>query len=618
MLTTLAALDPSATVATLDAAGRWLLPVFTDYAVRGTLVLVGAWAATRILRRSAASVRHGVWVAAMTWVAAMPLLVRTAPTVAVRIPPFGSIAVSRLQHSGPMWGAPPVVVTRQGAASGSVVAAAAREPLGLQTSTGIALVWITGALLLLGRFLVGTVVVWRRAFRAAAVTDPTWVLLVQTLARELGIRRPITLLTAPTHAVPVTWGIVYPVVLLPTEALQWPPACRRTVVLHELAHVARVDAATQLLGQLTLAVNWFNPLAWVAVARMRTEREQACDDVVLTCGSRASAYATDLLTLVRTLQPSGEPAFASLAMARRSEIEGRLLAILDPRRRRARLNRRGRLLSLAAALPLAVAVAAVRPSPVTAALATPAADTARPAATGFDKDRTTLPTAKTSVPEQPERRSVVVTPARGPTRCAVQTEFVRGGVSADPAEIGALEAEKDDRAILAIAANGRCTTVRLDGHVSLSDDATEILTIPSGGSAIVTEQRGGHTRRAEIRPSGDTLVHRYSAEGEVRPWAEGRAWYEATLAELIRETAYDARDRVARLRALGGVAGVLVEVRRMRSTNAPRAYFEALLDTGPLSSDERQRAADLAQSILSGSRDRDRIVAQLRGVAIGQ
>ncbi|MEO5814153.1 MAG: M56 family metallopeptidase [Gemmatimonadaceae bacterium] len=43
----------------------------------------------------------------------------------------------------------------------------------------------------------------------------------------------------------------------------------------------RLDALTQLAGQLALALFWFDPLVWVANRRMQLEREHACDDYVL-------------------------------------------------------------------------------------------------------------------------------------------------------------------------------------------------------------------------------------------------------------------------------------------------------------------------------------------------
>ena len=67
---------------------------------------------------------------------------------------------------------------------------------------------------------------------------------------------------------------------------------------------------------------------------MRVEREQACDNVVILAGARPSEYAGHLLEVARGLRAPRAAALAALAMARPSQIEGRLLAILDPDRRR--------------------------------------------------------------------------------------------------------------------------------------------------------------------------------------------------------------------------------------------------------------------------------------------
>src|SRR4029077_13524503 len=157
----------------------------------------------------------------------------------------------------------------------------------------------------------------------------------------LGVARPMTLLRSARFNVPVTWVIVYPVVLLPEEADDWTDARRRYVLVHEMAHVKRVDAFTQLLAQVAIAIFSFDPFVWIAAHRMRVEREHACDDYVLNEGTPASTYAADLLAMVRSLGTRGrtaQPAFAALAMARPGELETRMEAILDPRQDRRSLR----------------------------------------------------------------------------------------------------------------------------------------------------------------------------------------------------------------------------------------------------------------------------------------
>jgi beta-lactamase regulating signal transducer with metallopeptidase domain len=106
------------------------------------------------------------------------------------------------------------------------------------------------------------------------------------------------------------------------------------VLLHELAHVKRWDWLTQLAARLACALYWWHPLAWVAARRLREERELACDDLVLAHGTVASTYAADLLEIARVFRVSPASALAGVAMARRSQLAGRLLAVLDAARSR--------------------------------------------------------------------------------------------------------------------------------------------------------------------------------------------------------------------------------------------------------------------------------------------
>jgi len=104
-----------------------------------------------------------------------------------------------------------------------------------------------------------------------------------------------------------------------------------------------------------LSLYWWNPLAWTAWHEFLKERESATDDLVLSTGARASEYADDLLEIARAMQLS--PAPAAVAMARRSQLEGRLSAILDSGRNRKAAGRASAivaaLLTLAVVAPLA-------------------------------------------------------------------------------------------------------------------------------------------------------------------------------------------------------------------------------------------------------------------------
>jgi beta-lactamase regulating signal transducer with metallopeptidase domain len=354
-----------------------LLVELLSFALRATVLLVGAWAATKLLRQASAATRHLIWTSAIAGVLALPLLTYVMPAWNV---PVISIAASVTPPLAPIEstiaasGAPAQTGIAQGstrqaaptAATADVRADAPGFTESLSSLVGgrdlVALAWLFFAAVMLSRLAVANARVssWHRSSRQ--VEDGRWLTLLRRLTREYGIERPVVLLENGQTDVPVTWGIVYPVVLLPATAADWDEEQRVAVLTHELAHVKRFDALSQLLGQLALALLWFHPMVWMAVRRMRLEREHACDDFVLVAGARASRYADDLLTLARRLTRPTAPAAAALAMARRSELEGRLLAILDPAMKRTAVRRaRVALLTLAVML-LATPLAAFRPA----------------------------------------------------------------------------------------------------------------------------------------------------------------------------------------------------------------------------------------------------------------
>lgn len=200
----------------------------------------------------------------------------------------------------------------------------------------VAAVWVVGALVNLVWLAGGLVGAWRVARSARPIGNARILRATEQAATWLGVKRPVRWLSVSTDAMPVTWGVWRPCVVLPDAACTWSDERLDAVITHELSHVVRRDALSHLIAQVTAAVWWWHPLMWMAVRSARLERERACDDLVLTKGARASDYATDLMTFVDALKPSSLHSPTTLAMARHSQLEGRVMAILD-----SGMNRRG-------------------------------------------------------------------------------------------------------------------------------------------------------------------------------------------------------------------------------------------------------------------------------------
>ncbi len=230
---------------------------------------------------------------------------------------------------------------------------------------------ILGTAAVIARLLMG-ITRLRAIVRRARPAEPHWAALAERISHGLGLRRPVSIRIGAAGSVPVTCGILRPLVILPADAAEWDEERRTLVLTHELAHVHRYDVLTHIVGQLAVALFWYHPLAWLAATHMRQERERACDDLVLGAGARPSRYAGDLLELVQTLSGAAAPAAAALAMARRTEIEGRLLAILDRAVRRDPIGRRRIATTVAAASTVVFALASVHPMEAAVARPQPA------------------------------------------------------------------------------------------------------------------------------------------------------------------------------------------------------------------------------------------------------
>ena len=243
--------------------------------------------------------------------------------------------------------------------------------------------WLAGVLAVLSAPLAGRIAVSRLTRDAEPIDDAEWTALVRDLAAKLGLTRRIVLLRSARAAMPMTWGWIRPVVLLPAEADSWGVDRRRGVLLHELAHVQRLDCLTQAIARAACAVYWFHPLAWVAARRMR-DRARARLRRRRAAGRRTGQR-------VRRPPAGDRPgaarpraaALAALAMARPSQLEGRLLAILDPARRRRGPGRGMALIALITAtlmlLPLATLHLGARASATAVPALEPIADDPPPA-----------------------------------------------------------------------------------------------------------------------------------------------------------------------------------------------------------------------------------------------
>ncbi len=308
----------------------------TQCAWKGSILMLAGFLAAGLLRGRSAALRHSVWVACFVALLALPVAMVSLPRWAV---------LGRQEKPAMVT---PSVPTGAASVSVSTVSAPAREPVNVPLW-----IWLAGGGMTALWFLAGMLRTSWMVRRATPAPDAS------ELAGSLGIGRRVRVLYSEAASMPMTWGLFRPVVVLPKGAAEWPAARLRTVLLHELVHVRRLDLPAQQIGQAACCLYWFHPLAWMMARQLRTEREQACDDAVLARGVPAPEYAGHLIELVRALAARRHAWSQAPAMAEVSGLELRVRALLDSRRDRRPLNRRKGLAIVAAGAALLVPLAAV-------------------------------------------------------------------------------------------------------------------------------------------------------------------------------------------------------------------------------------------------------------------
>jgi beta-lactamase regulating signal transducer with metallopeptidase domain len=367
---------------------------FAVFLAKATIILVAALVITRQMHRASAGARHLVWLVTLGTLLFVPALTAWAP-LALRVLPAhaaaSDIAVSqpapassRAESAIPranngatpastMPASPmPASATTMSSTAPAPVPAVGRMRRAIESvspvmSIGLTL-WAAIALIIAGTLGWSAFAVRRIVRRASPLDDPAWRTPLLEVADRIGLDTPPRLLVSSDIKMPFACGVFGPAIVLPAECRAWSLDRRHSVLLHELAHVRRGDLIGHMLGRLVCALYWFHPLVWMAAKRLRSESERACDDLALSCGTRATDYAEHLLDIVTSVRTNATPVVA-LAMARRKEFEGRLLAILDPDLRHSTPSRRESVALMTALVLSASLVAAAAPAPRTTDMA---------------------------------------------------------------------------------------------------------------------------------------------------------------------------------------------------------------------------------------------------------
>ena len=320
----------------------WLL-------VKATLTLAVSLGACCLARRARAAARHVLLATAFAILCVLPIASLAFPSRVLELPT-------------PRLSAEPVLVVpfTSGDATLRVnaVHAVASQPASwpvVTIGTLLTGAWAFGVFAFIAPLLAG---MWQaRSLRRAASSSSRPTALAPVLSTDAGIRRPIDVLVHPSIRGPMTFGILRPAILLPSDVDSWTDEELRHALIHELEHVRRSDWATLCVARLVCAVYWCHPLVWMAWRRLRLEAERACDDAVLHRAD-AAAYANQLVLLAERLATATTQPL--LAMAACRDLTTRVRAVLDAAQTRGRAGVTCVAVAVVTATVLVAAIAPLR------------------------------------------------------------------------------------------------------------------------------------------------------------------------------------------------------------------------------------------------------------------
>lgn len=630
-----------------------------------TTMLLCLFALSQTLRARSASVRHVLWAAGLVAVLALPLLSTQLPWHARVLPPIGTATIAD-REAAPVMPPSPVADSAKLSRTQNAVAVEAEKPdrrtSGASTTapagdtpvpvlrdvvqmrTIVIALWAMGALFFVLRFLMGVATLsWFARRSEPAALDQRFT----AVADEVGVRRPVRMLLSPVLGMPMTWGILRPLVLLPADAPSWEPERLRATLLHELAHVRRRDTLWQTLSQLVCAVYWFHPLVWKAARQLELESEQACDAMVTNRGISPKHYARHLIEIARQRHVETAPA-ALMPMARRSQLRRRLETVLGHGRGAAKASPRSAAWVMMLVAMTATSVAALQTAPERPAERRPdgAIEGGTISSVGDDVAPPPMLAQSPKIQQVDASQPVANDPAVDAQLPKIQQVDALQPVSDDPvvdarpadtrhdidgvalSMARTVKTEKwedrdwggsnhgryargmfqkrlstfvltDNDYTMAKWDDGRSTySVESEGSVRLGADDRTIASLSRDGMFVVQEIRGNDRRRYEVYDDGGEIREVVYESKHADRLGGIDDWLGAVLLATARRTGLDASGRVDRIMASRGVGGVFDEIERIDSDGVSRVYFRLLFDTGKLDRAQvRAAVAKIAQTI---------------------
>lgn len=198
---------------------------------------------------------------------------------------------------------------------------AAMPTMEIETSVNwLTILWIVGMVICVLFFLFA----WIRSMKRFGGAVPVHSQEVEAFLKEHALRRRVRVCSSGAIAVPMTYGWLRPIILLPERMdngdIEW-------ILIHEWIHIRRMDVLKKAVLIAVACVHWWNPLAWLMLSLANRDIELACDEQVLGACGNPRDYAMALVSMEEARSFS-EPMFSHFS---KNQTEERIIAIMKKR-----------------------------------------------------------------------------------------------------------------------------------------------------------------------------------------------------------------------------------------------------------------------------------------------
>jgi bla regulator protein blaR1 len=160
----------------------------------------------------------------------------------------------------------------------------------------IVALWVFGVFIFLLKMLFSIYFTKKMLRTQTQAITKEWQTYLDELLFENKIKQSVKIIESALISIPCVIGYIKPVILLPIGLVnQLPEKEVEAIIAHEVAHIIRKDWLLNVFQHLVEAIFYFHPAIWWISDKISVERENCCDDFVISKKINQLTYAKALL-----------------------------------------------------------------------------------------------------------------------------------------------------------------------------------------------------------------------------------------------------------------------------------------------------------------------------------